>query len=116
MANPNALSATSITVDTLVDAQLASGDNNFAVPTGKAWTVKSITLCNVSGASVTLNLSVIRSGGTARKVAHNEALDPGNTLVLDSAFLAYLPEAATLRINSSAATAVDVVITGVVTA
>lgn len=114
MANPNVIATAAVTQDIFVAAQLASGNNDYVVPTGKAWTIKSITLCNTSGADVTLNLSVIKSGGTARKIAHNEVLAAGDTLVLDSTFLAMLPEAATLRINSTAATAVDVVITGVV--
>ena len=116
MANPNVIATAAVTQDILVDAQLASGNNDYVVPTGRAWTIKSITLCNTSGAAVTLNLSVIKTGGTARKIVHNEALAAGDTLALDTLVLAMLPEAATLRINASAGTAVDVLITGVIAA
>lgn len=114
MANPNLLASTSLTHDILVESQLASGNNDFTVPTGKSWTLKSITVCNVSGSSVTLNVSVIKSGGTARKVLHNSSIVAGDTVVIDQGMLAVFPEAAVLRFNSSAATALDVVITGVV--
>lgn len=116
MANPNLLSSTSITQDVLVESQLASGNNDFTVPSGKAWTVKSFVACNVSGSAVTLNVSAIKSGGTARKMLHNTSLAAGDSLVIDPGLLSMLPEAATLRINSSAATSIDVVVTGVVSA
>lgn len=116
MANPDILDNGSVTQDILVDAQLASGDNDYIVPPGRAWTIRSVTLCNTSGNTVTLNLSVIRSGGTARKIVHNETIAGGDTLALDTLVLAMLPEGATLRVNSTAATAVDVLITGVVAA
>ena len=113
MANPNLLGNASITQDVLVEAQLASGDNDFTVPAGKSWQVRSFTVTNVTGSSVTLNASVIKSGGTARKVAHNLPVVAGETITLER-LVAVLPEAAVLRLNSGAATSLDVVITGVV--
>lgn len=116
MANPNVLAATSITEDILAEAQLISGNNDFVVPTGKAWTVKSIALTNVSGAAVTATVSVIKSGSSARVVVPTQTIAAGDGLVIDPTVVAVLPEAATLRINASAGTAIDAVVTGVVTA
>jgi hypothetical protein len=116
MANPNLLVSTSVTQDILAEAQLASGNNDYAVPTGKSWTIKSINCCNVSGSTVTLNFYVIKSGGTARQITKSVSLVAADTYVLDPNVVAMLPEGATLRINSSAATAVDLMVTGVVTA
>jgi hypothetical protein len=116
VANPNLLSSTSITQDILVEAQLASGDNDFTVPSGKAWTVKSWVVCNVSAFAVTLNVFTIKSGATARKTIHNLSVPAGDTAVIEPGMVAVLPEGAVLRLNSSAATALDVTITGVVAA
>lgn len=116
MANPNLLVSTSVTQDILAEAQLASGNNDFAVPTGKSWTVRSVCTCNTSGSPVTLNFYVIKSGGTARQITKSVSVDAGDTYVLDPDVVAVLPEAATLRINASAGTAVDLMVTGVVTA
>jgi hypothetical protein len=116
LANPNLLSNTSSTLDVIVQAQLASGDNNFTVPTGASWTLRSLSVCNISGSPVTLNASVIKSGGTARKFLHNQVVAAGETLVVGSDVVAVLPEAAVLRLNSSAATSLDVLATGLVSA
>jgi hypothetical protein len=116
LANPNLLSNTTSTLAVLIEAQLASGNNDFTVPTGAAWTLRSLTVCNVSGSPVTLNVSVIKSGGTARKVLHNQVVAAGDTLVPGGDMLAMLPEAAVLRLNASAGTALDVLATGLVTA
>jgi hypothetical protein len=114
VANPNLLSSLTLTQEILVESQLASGNNDFTVPTGRAWTIKSFVACNVSGTTVTLNAWVIKTGGTARKIMHNLAVNSGDTAVIDPDILAMLPESATLRLNSSAATALDVTITGAV--
>ena len=113
MANPNLLANTSSVLELLAEGQLAAGDNNYTVPASTSWLIKSMTLCNVSGSSVTVNISVIRSGA-ARKVVHNLALASGDTAVTGTELVAVLPEAATLRVNSSASAAVDIVVSGVV--
>jgi hypothetical protein len=114
VANPNLLSNTAATSDILVESQLASGDNNFAVPSGTMWRIRSFSVCNVSVSSVTLNVSVIKSGGTARKILHNQAIASGDTVTFGADVIAVLPELATLRLNSSAATSLDVMVTGMV--
>lgn len=116
MANPNLLTTSSVTQDILAEAQLSSGNNDFTVPSGKAWNVHSATLCNVSASTVTVNLYVIKSGGTARRFVKDKSLAPNESLVVDPGMIAMLPEAATLRINASAGSAVDVMVTGVVSA
>lgn len=113
MANPNLLSNTTGSLNILVDAQLASGNNDYVVPTGTSWALRSLTVCNVTASAVTLNASVIKTGGTARKVLHNQVIAAGDTLVIGGDVIAVLPEAATLRLNSSAGTSLDVVATGV---
>jgi hypothetical protein len=120
MANPNVITAASATLDILVESQLASGNNDFTVPSGKAWTLDSITLTNTSGSVVSVTLSVIKSGSSARRIVPTTALaaagGTGDSLVIDPIVLRRLPEAAVLRINATAGTAVDVLVTGVVTA
>lgn len=116
MANPNLLSSSSITQEILVDSQLASGNNDFTVPTGRSWTIKSFVVCNVAGSTVTLNAWVIRSGSTARKILQAVSIVAGDSVVFDPDMVGVLPEAAVLRLNSSAAAALDVTITGVVAA
>ena len=116
MANPNLLSNTTSTLDVLVESQLSSGNNDFTVPSGTAWAIRSLSVCNVSGSAVTLNISVIKSGGTARKVVHNTSVAAGDTLVVGRDLVASLPEAAVLRLNAGTGSALDVLVTGVVTA
>lgn len=116
MANPNLLANTTSTLDILVESQLASGNNDYSVPSGSAWAIRSLSVCNTSVSAVTLNISVIKSGGSARKVVHNTSVAAGDTLVVGRDLVASLPEGATLRLNASAGTALDALVTGVVTA
>lgn len=116
MSNPNLLVTTSVTQDILAEAQLSSGNNDFTVPTGKTWTIKSISLVNVSGSTVTVTISAIKSGGTARVIVPAQPIPAGVGVVVATSTVGVLPEAATLRINSSAATAIDTFVTGVVSA
>lgn len=116
MSNPDVLDSTSITQEILVNAQLAVGTNNYAVPLGKAWTIRSFTVCNTSASAVTVSVQVVPSAGTARTVVSDLAVAADGTVIFDPALVAMLPELATLRIISSAATAVDVLVTGVVAA
>lgn len=115
MATPDLLDAASMTPAVLVQAQLASGNTDFTVPANRAWVIKSLTLTNVSGATVTVDMWVVpASGGTARAVLDDEAIPANTTLSLDPAFLALLPENAVLRIGASAGSAIDVLATGVI--
>jgi hypothetical protein len=116
MAVPDLLDNGSVTQNILVQAQLASGDNNYQVPADRAWSVRSFVLCNTSAASVTVSVLVVPNGGTARTIVSDYVLAADETLIFDPSLVAMLPELATLRINSSAATSVDVLATGVVTA
>ena len=116
MANPDLLDNGSVTQAILVNAQLASGTNNFQVPANQAWALRSFSLCNISGASVTVSVLVVPNGGTARAVVSDQVLAADDTVIFDPALVAMLPELATLRIVSSAGTAVDVLVTGVVAA
>jgi hypothetical protein len=115
VATPSMLALTSLTPAILANAQLSSGNNDFTVGASNAWVIKSFTVSNVSGASVTVTGSVIPSGGSAR-VVFAESIAAGGSLVLDPAVLAMLPAAAVLRLNASAGTAIDTVITGVLAA
>lgn len=121
MANPNlAVAGTAAVAAVLIDGQLASGDNDFTVGSGKAWAFKSLTLCNTTSTAVTVAVSTKKSGGTFRKFVDNYSLaaktaaDGSNSLSLDvGAFLpAMLPEGAVVRINAGTGTAVDVLGTG----
>lgn len=113
MANPNVINNPTVVQGILVETRLASGNNDSVVPTGHAWTLKSITLANTSGGPVTVTGSAIKSGSVARVFLPAVVIAAGDVLVLGPAFVAMLPEAGTLRFNSSTADAVDVLITGV---
>lgn len=113
MANPNVINNPTVVQGILVEDRLISGNNDYAVPTGHAWTLKSMTLANTSSGPVTIIGSATKFGSPARVFLPAEVITAGAVLVLDPALLAMLPEAATLRFNSSTADAVDVLITGV---
>jgi hypothetical protein len=115
VATPNLGTATSFTPGTLVQAQLSSGNNDYAVPSARAWLIKSFTLTNVSGSSVTVDVLVIpASAGTARAIVDDYVLAADTTLVIPPDMVAMLGETATIRVTSTASTAVDALITGVV--
>jgi hypothetical protein len=121
VTNPNlAASGVAAVAAVLIDGQLASGDNDFTVGSGKAWVFKSLTLCNTTSSAVTVAVSAKKSGGTFRKfvdnysIAARGAADGSNSLSLNvGAFLpAMLPEGAVVRINAGTGSAVDVLGTG----
>ncbi|TAK32336.1 MAG: hypothetical protein EPO40_03135 [Myxococcaceae bacterium] len=123
MANPNLPTLTAAVAAVLFDGQLASGDTDFTVGTGKAWKLESLSLCNTTGSAVVISVSVKPStGGTFRKVvsgyslASNAAGDGTNSLSLDAGkhLPRLLPEGAVVRINAGTGTAVDVLATGTV--
>lgn len=123
MANPNLTAVTAAVADVPIEAQLVSGDNDFTVPTGKAWKLESLTLCNTTTAGVLVSVSVRKaSGGTFRKVVDGYTLvskavgDGTNSLSLDAGkhIPRLLPEGAVVRINAGTGTAVDVLGTGTV--
>jgi hypothetical protein len=116
MANPNLLLATTVTQDILAEAQLSSGNNDFTVPSGKSWMIKSFSMTNTSGSAVSVTVSAIKTGGTARVVIPVQTVDAGVGVVVDPTVLALLPEAATLRVNASAGSAINLFVTGVVSA
>jgi len=116
MAVPDLLDNGSITQNILVAARLAVGVNDFTVPAGRAWAIRSFVLCNTSTSAVTVNVAVVPAAGTARTVVSGYDLAADETLIFDPTLVAMLPEAAVLRVTSGTADAVDVVVTGVVAA
>lgn len=116
MANPNlGTSALPVYFAVLGEAQLGTGNTDLTVPTGKAWKPTSGTLCNVSAASVAVTVSVLAtSGGTARRVLSTLDVLPGDTIDITPYLPAQLPEGAIIRATASAATAIDLLITGTV--
>lgn len=114
MANPNLIAATGAALNILAEAQLSSGDNDFVVPSGTAWILRSFIITNVSANSVTLSVLVIKSGGTARAILSSQPITAGDGYIIGTDMLGGLPEGATLRLNASAGSALDVLITGLV--
>jgi hypothetical protein len=115
----NLLAITSMLPGTLVSQQLPSGDHTvFTCPASTAVRIFHGTLCNVSGSAVTVSLSVVPNGGTldgSHKAIAGFALAAGDTLSLkDYLTGAMLAPGDFISVNSSAATAVDVVISGLV--
>lgn len=115
MANPNLTTVTAAVAGILAEGQLGASATDFTVPTGKAWKVESGSLCNGSGAAVTVTVSALSSsGGTARKVVSGYSIAAGDTLDLRPYLPKMLPEGAILRAVASAGSAIDLVVTGTV--
>lgn len=115
MANPNITAITNAVAAVLAETQLGTTTTDFPVAVGKAWKVESGSVCNTSGSPVTVTISVLSaSGGTARRIVSAYSLAAGDSLDLGPYLPKLLPEGAVLRAVASAATAVDLLVTGTV--
>lgn len=116
MATPNLVGITNVTPKVLSSAQLAVNDTAiYTVGANKAAKLATLTLCNVSGATVTVSVSIIPSGGTAdgtHKIVHSYALNSADTLTVDEIKGAWLGDGDKVNVHCSVATAIDAVLTG----
>lgn len=119
MANPNlAAAGLPVVADFMARATLASGDNDYTVPTGKAWKPASGTVCNKTSTQVAVVLSTV-VGGVAVQFASfdlpgNGLGDSRNAVDFSEYMPAFLPEGATIRVNAATGSAVDLIIAGTV--
>ncbi len=102
----------------LAQGQLASGEQTaYTVPAQSAAKVASAVLCNTSGSPVTVSVSVVPSGGTAgatNRIVSAYPLAAGDSTPLPELVGAFLDAGAFVSINASAGSAVNYLLTGVV--
>ncbi len=117
MADRNLIRATSNLPQVLVSAQLANAEASiYACPSNSSVTIATATLCNTSGASKTVYLSVVKATGTAG-VANRVAiidLAPNESCIVDELVGLFLSPADFISGYASASASVALVLTGAV--
>jgi len=103
----------------LVAAQCTIAGNNtvYTVPALSAVKVSSAALCNTTGSPVTVSVSVVPSGGTVgvtNRVVDSYPLAAHDSMVINEISGALLDAGAAINVNTSAANAVNIVMTGAV--
>lgn len=122
MPAPNVLSLASLTQALLVSQQVTSTTEAtvYTVPANKAVKIGQGTLCNVTASPVTISVSVIPSGGTAdgtHRVISGYTLAANDTLPLGEYLGGHmLGPGDFISVLAGTANAVDVVISGAVSA
>lgn len=122
MPTPNVLTLTSLTQALLVSQQLTSTAETtvYTVPANKAVKIAQGSLCNTSGAQVSVSVSLVPSGGTAdgtHRVIAGALLDPHDTLSLADYLGGHMLGAGDfISVIASTANVVAVVISGAVSA
>lgn len=116
MATANLIRATENYPQVLVSQQLAGTETTlYTCPASKSVVVDTATLCNVSGSTRTVYLSVVKSGGTAGD-ANRVAiitLDPNESCSVDE-LLGFLGPGDFISGYASASTSVAIVVRGAV--
>ena len=98
-------------------ASAASDTTIYTVPAASATKITSAVLCNTGGATATVSVSVVPSGGSVdgtHKVVHNYPLTSGDSMVITEIVGSMLDTGAFVSVNSSQAAAVTYLLTGVV--
>lgn len=122
MANPSYLGLTTMQGQILYSGQLTStsATSVVTVPANKTVKIAQGSVCNTSGASVNVTVSLLKSGDTAdgtHAVISAYPLAAGDTLSLkDYLGGALLAENEAVSVTASVANVVDVVLTGAVSA
>jgi hypothetical protein len=117
MATANLIEATENYPQVLVSQQLANSETAiYTCPASKSVVIDTATLCNTSGATVAVYLSVVKTGGTAgaaNRVAIIPALLPSDsTSVVE--LTGFLGPGDFISGYASAATSVAIVLRGAV--
>lgn len=109
---------TSLVGKILASGQLASGESAvYTVPASSAVTIASAVLCNTSATAVTVSVSVVPSGGSVdgtHRVISGYSLAAGDSTALEELVGALLDAGAFISMNASAGSAVDYLLTGMV--
>lgn len=123
MAAPNVLALNTLTQKLLVSQQMTSTTETviYTVATGQAVKLAQGSLCNITGTAVVVSLSLVPSGGTVgdgtHKVINNYSLSAGDTLPLGDYLAGHmLGDGDRIAVTAGTANAVDVVISGTVSA
>lgn len=121
MARLNLKNAATVNAETFASQQLGNGNNTlYTVPASKVAIVKKMVLTNVHATTtVNVTVSVLKSGQTVdgtHEVIHALALEPGDSYIVAEVIDMFLDEADSIRVNTSAASAIDAVLNGLVLA
>lgn len=122
MANPSYLALTEMRGQILYSGQLAAttATSIYTVPAGKTAKIASATVCNTTAAAVAVSVSLHKVGDTSdgtHRVISGYSLAGGDTLSLkDYLSGAMLGEGEAVSVTAGTANAVDVVLTGAVSA
>ena len=123
MAAPNVLALASLTQGILVSQQITVTTETvvYTVPANKAVKLAQGSLCNVTGSAVTVSLGLCPSGGTVgdgtHRVINNYSLAANDTLPLGDYIGGHmLGDGDKITVVCATANAVDVVISGAVSA
>lgn len=118
MATPNLSAITTVTPGILASAQLGSGDTTvYTVPASKAAKLAKLVLTNVTGAAVTVSVSIVPTGGTidgTHRVVSGYSLAAGDTTTVTEVEGCWLGQGDLIAVTTSAAAAVDVLVSGLV--
>lgn len=112
MAAPNLRAPTTVTGKTALAALTTSLADVLAngAASGKALKVNTIRAANISGATVTVDIAVVRSA-TTWYLIKGGSIDAGKTLITtDKNEYVYLEEDDKIQAKSSAATSIDLTI------
>lgn len=116
----NLIAATSLVPQTLAVTQPSVANTEttaYTVPPVSSLKIATASLCNTTGAPVTVNLSIVPSGGTAglaNRVISGYLLAAGDTLSLSAYLADALMQAGDFISRNDTATGVTLVITGAV--
>ena len=114
---PNLIRATSNLPQVLVSGQLAASESTvLSCAANKTLAIATATLCNTSGSSRTVSISVVKSGGTggtSNRVAVID-LDPGESCIVEELVGLLMGPGDFISTLASAATSVAMVISGAV--
>lgn len=117
MADRNLIRATSNLPQVLVSTQLAASETTiYPGPPNSSVVLSTATVCNTSGSTRTVSLSVCKTGGTAgaaNRVAIID-LDPNESAIVDELVGLFLGPGDFISGLASAATSVAIVISGAV--
>lgn len=118
MATQNLIGATSNLPGVLVSQQLAAAETTqYTCPANSAVKVATATLANTSGSSVTVAISVVKSGGTAgnaNRAVPTFTLAAGDSTVVNELVGALLGPGDLISTLAGTASAVAFVLTGTV--
>lgn len=119
MAGTDILNASAVYPQVIVSQQLSASDSSvYTAPASTSIKIAQGTMCNVTNATVYINLSLLKTGQSidaTHRVIHNYPLAGGDTLSLrDYLVGAMLGPGDMIAAFASAASSVDIVISGTV--